>query len=81
MACSNTEYADTDGSNLTDPVQGHTAPLLNGINGHKWCIHAGCPVGSTVTQEMGSPQFRNGDSDNHESEDAFGVCLNNGGPS
>jgi hypothetical protein len=80
MACSNTEYADTDGSNLTDPFQGHPPPLLNGINSHKRCIQAGCPVGSIVTQEMGSPQFRNSDSDHHESEDVFGVCLT-GGPS
>ncbi len=82
MVHNNLEYADTDGSNLTDPVQtagfGKT-PFINGVNSHKRCTQANCPAGSIFTQEMGSPQFRNTAADINESEDVFATCFNNGG--
>lgn len=76
-----TEFADTDGSSLTDPGQasGNCCPWINGVNSHKRCSQAGCPAGSVFTQEMGSPQFRNTSSDNNESEDVFALCFANGG--
>jgi V8-like Glu-specific endopeptidase len=74
MVHSNVEYADIDGSLLTDPFQGHCCPTLNGVNSHRRCTQAGC-----FTQEIGSPQFLNTTSDGNESEDVFSVCFNNGG--
>jgi V8-like Glu-specific endopeptidase len=79
MTHSNVEFADTDGSNLTDPFQGGGSPLINGVNSHKRCSQAGCPAGSIFTQEMGSPQFRSTAGDINESEDVFAVCFANGG--
>lgn len=76
----NVEFADTDGSGITDPGQGGT-PLLNGVNSHKRCTAAGCPAGTVFTQEMGSPQFRSTTADINESEDVFAVCFANGGTS
>ncbi|MGH2400759.1 MAG: trypsin-like serine peptidase, partial [bacterium] len=76
---SNVEIADTDGSALTDPAQGNTAPWINGVNSHKRCTTGGCPAGTVFTQEMGSPQFRNTVGDINESEDVFAACFNNGG--
>jgi V8-like Glu-specific endopeptidase len=73
-----TEFPDTDGSNITDPSQGTTAPLINGINSHKRCSTTGCATG-TFTQEMGSPPFRNTTGDANESEDIFAKCFSNGG--
>jgi V8-like Glu-specific endopeptidase len=74
------EYANTDGSDITDPWQGKgNAPLINGVNSHKRCTQSGCPAGSIFTQEMGSPQFRSTTADINESEDVFAVCFKNGG--
>jgi hypothetical protein len=73
------EVADTDGSEITDPGQGMSGPLLNGVNSHKRCNTAGCPAGSLFTQEMGSPPFRATNNDSNESEDVFAMCFNNGG--
>ena len=74
----NTEYADTDGSDITDP-RPLDGPYLNGVNSHKRCSASGCPAGSVFTQEMGSPQFRSTTADTGESEDVFALCFSNGG--
>jgi hypothetical protein len=69
------EIAAVDSSAITDPSQGNSAPLINGINSHKRCSAAGCPAGSLFMNEMGSPQFLSSTSDNNDSEDIFAVCL------
>jgi len=71
------EYADTDGSWITDPGQGG-GPYINGLNSHKRCNAAGCPPGSIFTQEQGSPPFL----DTAAGDDAastHAACLANGG--
>lgn len=73
------EYADTDGSNTTDPFQTTFGPAINGVNSHKRCSQGGCPTGSVFTQEMGSPQFTKTVGDANESEDVFAICFANGG--
>lgn len=73
------EYADTDGSSLTDPGQGSCCPWINGVNSHKRCNATGCPPPSIFTQEMGSPPFMSTVADVDESEDVFNVCFTNGG--
>jgi len=57
---------DTDGNGGTDP--GHN--WLNGVNSHKIVVG-----GSTRTQEMGSPQFRNSGAPNSESLWSFCAGL------
>jgi hypothetical protein len=78
MRSSLQEYADTDGSPVTDPSQGGCCPWINGVNSHKRCTQFGYPSGSLFTQQMGSPQFRRTTGDNNESEDVFAVCFANG---
>lgn len=69
------EYPDTDGSSITDPVQGG-GPFLNGFNSHKRCA-GNCGAG-LYSQEMGSPQLLN-TADGNEFEDIFALCAANGG--
>jgi hypothetical protein len=74
------EYPDVDGSNITDPFQeAKEGPFLNGINSHSRCTLEGCPTGSIFLSEMGSPQFRNTESDEGESEDVFQACFDHDG--
>lgn len=83
MVYNATEFPDTDGSSITDPVSmtpPSTVPFINGINSHKRCSNAGCATGM-FSQEMGSPPFRNTTADPNESEDVFAKCFNNGGTS
>jgi V8-like Glu-specific endopeptidase len=74
------EYADTDGSDWTDPGQWlSTGPFINGVNSHRRCTQDGCPPGTMYTQEMGSPKFINTTYGTDESEDIFAACFSIGG--
>jgi hypothetical protein len=74
------EYPDVDGSDITDPFQeAEEGPFLNGVNSHSRCIAEGCPQGSVFLSETGSPQFRNTEGDDEESEDVFQACFDRGG--
>lgn len=58
------EIVDTDGREVTDPLDAKNGPYLIGINSHKRC-RVSCSTPPTATsgtfwQEMGSPQFLDG---------------------
>lgn len=65
---------DTDGSSVTDPLQGFTRPFLVGVNSHRR---------TGYLSEMGSPQFASDSAAPtnlaSDAEDIWNLCASNGG--
>lgn len=77
------EYADADGSNITDPGQNMGVPAVNGVNSHRRClVNCNTPPTSSNGQfwsEMASPVFYSSGSDAADTIDVMNSCFNNGG--